>query len=357
MESSSAPTQGNAPSGEAGKRDATPSSGPAQTPPAVSIGVPVYNGERYVQRTLEALLRQTFSDFELIITDNGSTDGTEAICREFARRDPRVRYHRADRNQGVVRNFNWCFELARGRYFKWNAADDMVAPTFLEKCLAVLEADRSVVIAFTRSVFIDELDQVKRPNTYDAEVDDPRPHVRFSRLINIDHRRHSAQEIYGLIRADALRQIPGYEPFVRTDSILLARLALLGRFRCVEEPLFLNREHEQRSVGLVPGQRAKRRSRLSKWIGVGPVPPPEFWDPSTAGRIVFPEWRILGEYHRSLRLAPLSPRDRALCRLTLARFTIRHTPKLIRDLLIAGEHALLSHPNHTPPHTTPLAVR
>ncbi len=312
--------------------------------PRVSIGVPVYNGERYVARTLDSLLAQTFADFELVVTDNGSTDGTEAICRAYVMRDPRVSYHRTAVNQGIVGNFNHCFDLARAPYFHWQAADDLVAPTFLERCAAVLDADPSVVVAFARSLMIDEDDKPVRAVTYDADADDPRPHVRFGRLINIDHRRHGAQEIYGVIRADALRRTPRYERCVRTDSILLARLALLGRFRAVDEPLFLNREHQDRSVRLVPGGRAESRSRFSKWLGTGPVPPAEFWDPSLNGRITFPEWRVVREYARSFGMAPLSARERMRCRLTLARFALMHTPKLARDVLIAIEHTLLGKP-------------
>jgi glycosyltransferase involved in cell wall biosynthesis len=315
-----------------------------QPVPRVSIGVPVYNGERYVARTLDSLLAQTLGDFELVIADNASSDGTEAICRAYVMRDPRVSYHRAAVNQGIVANFNRCFALARAAYFKWQAADDLVAPTFLERCVAVLDADPSVVLAFARSVIIDANDQPVRRVDYDADADDPRAHVRFGRLINIDHKRHSAQEVYGVIRADALRRTPGYERCVRADSILLARLALLGRFRAVEERLFLNREHQDRSVRLVPGERARRRSRLAKWLGSGPVPPPEFWDPALTGKLTFPEWRILREYARSLGMAPLSARERNRCRATLARFALKHTPKLTRDLLIAAEHTLFGRP-------------
>ena len=317
----------------------------SSTVPRVSIGVPVYNGERYVARTLNSLLAQTFTDFELIITDNASTDATEAICRAYVMRDPRVCYHRSSVNVGIAGNFNRCVALSRAPYFKWQAADDLVAPTFLERCVAVLDSDPSVVLAFARSLIIDEEDKPVRAADYDADADDPRPHVRFGRMINIDHHRHAAQEVYGVIRSDALRRTPGYERCVRTDSILLARLALLGRFRAVEERLFLNREHGDRSVRLVPGARARSRSRLSRWLGSGPVPPAEFWDPSLAGRITFPEWRILGEYARALGMAPLSSRQRALCRLSLARFTLKHTPKLARDLLIAAEHTLLGRPD------------
>jgi glycosyltransferase involved in cell wall biosynthesis len=317
--------------------------------PRVSIAVPVYNGESFLARTLDALLAQTLGDFELIITDNASTDRTGEICSSYAQRDPRIRYYRAQENRGVVRNFNWCIELARGQYFHWHAADDSCEPTFLEKCVAVLDADDSVVVAFARSRIIDEQDRTIRLNDYDVAADLPRPHERFAAFINLDHRRHCAQEVYGVIRTDALRSTGGYDKCVRTDSILLARLGLLGRFRAVDEPLFLNREHEDRSVRLVPGQRARTRSRLSKWLGVGPIPPPEFWDPSVAGKITFPEWRVLLEYIRSIRRAPLSAADRARCWAKLARFSVHHTKKLVRDALIGAELALLGPPPGAPP--------
>jgi glycosyltransferase involved in cell wall biosynthesis len=314
--------------------------------PRLSIGIPVYNGRRYVARAIESILGQTYRDFELIISDNASTDDTQTICERYAGGDARVRYFRAATNGGIVRNFNRCFELARAtEYFKWQAADDLCAPTFLEKCAGVLDADPSVALAFGRSVIIDEQDRPKRLNTYDSDADDPRPHVRFGRLINIDHRRHAAQEIYGVIRRAALARTPLYQPHARADSVLLARLALLGRFRVIDEPLFFNREHEERSVEQIPGRRgARRRTRLSGWLGTGPIPPTEFWDPSHAGRINFPEWRILYEYERSIRMIDLSLSDRARCRLTLARFAMRHTPKLIRDLVIAAEHAAMGSP-------------
>jgi glycosyltransferase involved in cell wall biosynthesis len=298
--------------------------GTTSTAPRLSIGVPVYNGERYIARTLESLLHQTFRDFELIICDNGSTDRTADICREFAARDPRVHVHRAEQNLGVVRNFNRCVELARGELFHWHASDDMAEPTLLEKCVAVLDADPTVMLAFARTMLIDENDRPTVRRDYDAEADDARAHVRFGNLINLNHHKHCAQEVYGVIRRSALLRTPLYEPIVRTDSILLARLALLGRFRAVEEPLFLNREHEQRSVRLVPGGRAVTRSRLSRWVGLGPIPPAEFWDPSKAGKIVFPEC--------------------ARCHLTLLAFAFSHAPKLVRDIVIAIEHAVLGHP-------------
>src|SRR5579863_9411434 len=115
-----------------------------QESPRLSVGMPVYNGERFVAQAIESILSQTFRDFELIISDNGSTDATETICREQAARDPRVRYYRSDRNRGAAWNHNRVVELARGEYFRWQCHDDYCDRILLEKCLAVIDKDPSV---------------------------------------------------------------------------------------------------------------------------------------------------------------------------------------------------------------------
>ena len=99
--------------------------------PKVSIGMPVYNGEGYIQSAIESILQQDFTDFELIISDNGSNDKTQAICKQFAQIDSRVIYHRSDRNRGAAWNYNRLFDLSRGEYFKWQAHDDLCRPQFI----------------------------------------------------------------------------------------------------------------------------------------------------------------------------------------------------------------------------------
>src|SRR6185295_20414870 len=100
-------------------------------PPRVSIGLPVFNGEQLLRQAVDSLLAQTFSDFELVISDNGSTDGTEAICREYAARDSRIRYLREPENRGGSWNFSRLPPLARGEYFRWSCHDDICEPTHL----------------------------------------------------------------------------------------------------------------------------------------------------------------------------------------------------------------------------------
>src|SRR5262245_34163763 len=111
----------------------------ANTVAKVSIGLPVYNGDNFIRQTIESYLSQTFEDFELIISDNASTDRTEEICRTFAVQDRRVRYTRNKENIGLARNYNQVFTMSCGEYFKWADHDDMCRPTFLMKCVQALE--------------------------------------------------------------------------------------------------------------------------------------------------------------------------------------------------------------------------
>jgi glycosyltransferase involved in cell wall biosynthesis len=106
--------------------------------PQVSVGLPVYNGERFVADALASILAQTWQDLEVIVCDNASTDRTREICEAFAARDPRVRYYRNERNLGASPNWNRAFELSRGELFKWAAHDDVLCPTYIERAVAAL---------------------------------------------------------------------------------------------------------------------------------------------------------------------------------------------------------------------------
>jgi glycosyltransferase involved in cell wall biosynthesis len=310
----------------------------SQPAPRVSLGMPVYNAQRFLREVLESILAQTYSDFELIISDNGSSDATETICREYAARDPRVQYHPNDRtNHGPGWNYNRTEMLARGEYFKWAAADDLLAPTLLEKCVAALDSDPGAVMAWPQTRVIDEDSRPVRDNTFVLPTDDPSPARRFGCLINVKHKRHGAFEIFSLIRIKALRSFPRKGSYARADSVVLARLSLFGRFHLVPEFLFLNRDHRGRSVRSLPTRLSRGRSRLSKYIGVGPIPATEWWDASKKGKIVFPEWRILKEYWASPSMPPLSIGEKMGCYLRLIAFTIKILPKLLRDVVIACE--------------------
>ena len=124
--------------------------------PSVSICLPVYNGENYVREAITSILEQTFEDFELIISDNASTDGTGEICRDAATRDPRVRYYRAEVNRGLAWNHNRAFDLARGRYVAWIGHDDLMGRQYIGRCVEALEKDAGAVLAFAGYLYIDD---------------------------------------------------------------------------------------------------------------------------------------------------------------------------------------------------------
>src|SRR5437879_5289624 len=121
------------------------------SPPRVTIGMPVYNGEARLATALDSLLAQDYRDFELIISDNASTDATGSICHDYARADGRIRYYRHPQNMGAAHNFQRVLQLARGQYFMWAAYDDLWDPDFLTRCLAVLETDPSAVLAYPQT--------------------------------------------------------------------------------------------------------------------------------------------------------------------------------------------------------------
>jgi glycosyltransferase involved in cell wall biosynthesis len=212
--------------------------------PRVSIAVPVYNGERYLRESLDGLLAQTFTDFELVIADNASTDGTEAICRAYVACDPRVRYHRNERNLGGPGNFRRVFELSRGEYHKWSTADDLWHPTFVERCVAILDARPDVVLAYPRSNIVDAEGAVVR--TFDDPLDLPEDSAveRVRRVIQESTLCHAH---LGVLRRSAMLRTGLIGSELASDIRFLAEMAMLGKFAVVPEYLFGRRFHEESS--------------------------------------------------------------------------------------------------------------
>src|SRR5262249_6062368 len=150
----------------------------ASAPPRLSIGLPVYNGQAFLQQAIDHLLAQTFSNFEIIISDNASSDRTSQICRQYASRDSRIRYVRNDTNLGAIANFNRTFELSRAPLFKWAAHDDLHRPTYLESCVRLLDQDAATILAHSATAFIDD---GGREFPFDAETEtyvDPKTAIR-----------------------------------------------------------------------------------------------------------------------------------------------------------------------------------
>ncbi|WP_181705386.1 glycosyltransferase family 2 protein [Chthonobacter rhizosphaerae] len=229
--------------------------------PRVSLGLPVYNGEKYVGGALECLLGQTFQDFELIISDNASTDRTGAICRSFAARDPRVKYLRNPHNLGAGPNFNHVFHQAVGTYFKWCACDDLLGPTFLAETVRALDENPDTVLAFGRTESIDDTAHiVPLVGSNMPAVLDERPARRFRQVLR---EIGTCYEVFGLIRRDALAATTLHRPYYGSDRALLLELSLLGKFRLVPDAVLYSREHPERSINIAD-KRDRARWHTSK---------------------------------------------------------------------------------------------
>jgi len=231
--------------------------------PKVSIHLPVYNGENYIETELDSLLGQTYKGFELIITDNCSTDSTGDICQRYAQQDSRIRYIRNTENIGLNANFDQGIELARGEYFKWASHDDFHAPGFLQACVDVLDSDPKVVLAQSLVQIVD--DKGRNISIYDSNLagsDSDDLVERFKPLIHI---RHVCTELFGLFRLDAVKKTKLLaENYHACDRAMLAEIALLGKIVQIKEPLFFNREHKSRYVRLVkPSERSNYHGHAS----------------------------------------------------------------------------------------------
>ena len=222
--------------------------------PDLTVGLPVYNGERFLAPALAALLGQDL-DFELLIADNASTDATEEICRAAAERDARVRYHRHRENLGANRNFNWLAEEQRSPFFRWAAADDLLRGPVLSRCLDALRGAPDAALAFTETILIDADGAPVRERIDDADrgaAADP-----VDRFVDVLRNEVWCVAVFGVIRADLLDRTRLLRPFYGADRVLLAELALLGRFVRVDGPAFLRRCHDDQSTSMSVAEKAR----------------------------------------------------------------------------------------------------
>jgi glycosyltransferase involved in cell wall biosynthesis len=285
--------------------------------PLVSIGLPVYNGDRYLRKAVETVLAQSYDNLELIIADNASTDQTAQICREMAAQDARVRLYVNDTNVGAAANYNLVFNLARGKYFKWAAHDDVLAPSFVERAVEVLESDPGVVLCCSRTRRINDGGEVTGAYPSDEAWDCSSASRRFQSLVFTPH---ACVAIFGLIRRTELARTPLIGPYVNSDRVLLAELGLRGRIHEIPEDLFSRRDHPGSSLRSFPDPRKR-----VVWF-----------DPSKSASFAFPEWNEMLGYAGAVSRAPASASQRAKYWSTVAAWSLSRWRPLLADFKYAA---------------------
>lgn len=248
--------------------------------PPLTIGMPVHNGADLMGAALDSLLAQDYVDFELIISDNGSTDATREIAEDYARRDPRVTYDRLPENRGAAVNYSRLVDLARGRWFKWASHDDLHAREYVGRCVEVLESDPRVVLAYCRTMLIDANGTPVRAHEDRLHLDMEAP---WRRVAALARRWGLCNPVFGVIDRARLRRTGLIRPSISSDVVLLAELAMLGRFHEVPDRAFLRRIHA----------RSSRQGDLSMEEVA------EWFDPQASGRVSSSPTRLVPQVARA----------------------------------------------------------
>src|SRR3989344_3083761 len=252
----------------------------------VSIGMPTYNRAPLLGRALDSLLAQTHKNFELIISDDGSTDRTLQVCKEYALRDKRIRYIHHPQNIGHVVNFEYVMRQAKGDYFMWAADDDHWDKTFIEKLLIALEKKPKANIAMSsfQRIFSDG-------EIYDTvvfEKDNDLNKLGHSALYEKVFRREPIHHcVYGIYKKDFIDKLfsrPKPEG-IHWDRIFLGEVALASHIASVPEVLFFKDQHrislKKRYKEQALGQAYRESFAYSKYLWR------LFWSPFTSSLVPF----------------------------------------------------------------------
>jgi glycosyltransferase involved in cell wall biosynthesis len=287
-------------------------------PPVVTIGMPLYNGEKYLESALRSILAQTYTNFELLISDNASTDSSAAIARRYAEADPRIRYSRNPKNLGAAPNYNRLIHLARGRYFRHAAHDDILAPTNIERCVAVLDAEPDVVLAYPQMVIIDADGNRTETREHSLELGDGRPSARLAQYAHLCDENSMCDPVFGLFRTSELRKTNLLGAYISSDMILLGEMALRGRIVEVPEYLFFERLHAGGSVQANP-----TLDDRAAWF-----------DLNSRGKLInhAPHFRWLWELTAAIGRLSAPPAERVACYIALRHWVWHNKRGLVGDV-------------------------
>ena len=247
----------------------------SSTYPLVSIGLPVYNGERDLPRALDSLLTQDYDNFEIVISDNASNDGTRRICEEYAARDARIKLSFNATNIGIIANFERVLETANGKYFMWAAHDDLRSKSFVRSMVEELESHSDASVAMSA---VERLHESGSSHDVVRFKDDANPNsmTTFALAMALAHGSPHHLFIYGLFRRDFLRRaFKNFPSVIASDRLMMIQIAMSTRFRYVDEVLhtrFINDEpiavrYKNEEFGRVWHD---RNAHLKKDFAIGP---------------------------------------------------------------------------------------
>jgi glycosyltransferase involved in cell wall biosynthesis len=276
----------------------------------VSVGLPVYNAERYLAEALDDLLGQSHPDLDIVISDNGSTDRTQDICEHYAATDNRIRYLRQDRNRGAGWNHTEVLKKARAPYFRWYAYDDRLDPKCIEACAAVLDANPQTILAWPLTTVIDGTGERSYEYRDDLPFDNSTPMTRLRSLLGSETEEsllHMCYPIYGLMRRSVLMGTRLHGTIPSADAVLLCELALRGRWELVPQRLFYNRRHANSSA-----------------VGKSPEQLAAYLDSRHSGAFPMPITRLGIGYLGAVLTAPLTFRERLRCLGVVAHWFVSH---------------------------------
>lgn len=285
--------------------------------PLVTVGVPVFNGGRFLRPCLDSLLTQDFRDFVLVISYNASTDNTASICAEYLKRDSRVSYVRHSRNVGMYANIESLFRRAESKYFKLANADDFWAPNMLSVCVAELERDPTVVLSYPLTILVDPQGKVIERYEGRLHVLDSSPVVRFRRVLN---EARLINQLQGVIRLDALKQVRPLMSHPLADRVLLAELSMHGKISQVPEYIYFRRMHAASS--------SFNRSSEDHQV--------RYVLPAGARNIRWHAWRYHLGLLRRVLCAPLHPAEKLALVTYLARTIVWDRKALLSELVTGG---------------------
>jgi glycosyltransferase involved in cell wall biosynthesis len=275
----------------------------------VSVGLPVYNAEAYLDTALSTLVAQTHEDLEIIISDNASTDSTRQICEDYAARDARIRYHRQPTNRGGSFNHNFVASRATAPYFRWYAADDWMAPGCIENCARVLDQNPDVVLAWARPIPMRDGQPIVE---YPVEPmwDDSTASARLRSLIGPPHAQSLISEcypIYGVARTEPFLSCLPLGSFYGSDNVVLVGMALKGHWRELPPGLFYCRRHASSSTS------GRNRFEVARWM-----------DPARRPGRSMPETSRFIGYARAVAKTDLPWRERLRCAWLVLRWPATH---------------------------------